>query len=83
MRGGGGGIHPPWQNERPDEFEVGWSGAKAYGCRQDTEGPAAGAANRPSADETSRAYASCGEEYHSPGEKNAQTNPKGNRRTVA
>ena len=22
-----------------------------------------------------RAYASCGEEYHSPGEKNAQTNP--------
>ena len=36
--------HPPWRNEHPDEFEVGWSDAKAYGCRQDTDGPAA--ANR-------------------------------------
>ena len=36
--GGGGG------NEQPDEFEVGWSDAKAYGCRQDTDGPAAAAA---------------------------------------
>ena len=43
---GGGGSHPPWRNERPDEFEVGWSGAKVYGCRQDTDGPAAAAANR-------------------------------------
>ena len=31
-----GRSHPPGQNERPDEFEVGWSDAKAYGCRQDT-----------------------------------------------
>ena len=50
---GGGESHPPRRNERPDEFEVGWSGAKAYGCRQDTEGPAAAAANRSSADESS------------------------------
>ena len=51
--GGGGGeeIHPPWRNERPDELEVGWAGAKAYGRRQDTEGPAA--VNRSSADESS------------------------------
>ena len=49
----GGEIHPSWWNERPDEFEVGWSGAKAYGRRQDTEGPAATAVNRPSVDETS------------------------------
>ena len=41
----GGGESPPGRNERPDEFEVGWSDAKAYGCRQDTDGPAA-AANR-------------------------------------
>ena len=41
--------HPPWWNERPDEFEVGWAGAKTYGRRQDTEGPAAAAVNRPSA----------------------------------
>ena len=39
-----GGGHPTWRNERPDEFEVGWSGASAYGCRQDTDGPAAAAA---------------------------------------
>ena len=44
--GGGGGSHPPGRNERPDEFEVGWSDAKAYDCRQDTDGPAAAAANR-------------------------------------
>ena len=43
---GGGESHPPGRNERPDEFEVGWSDAKAYGCRQDTDGPAAAAANR-------------------------------------
>ena len=49
----GGESHPPWRNECPDEFEVGWSGAKAYGCCQDTEGPAAAAVNRPSVDETS------------------------------
>ena len=36
-----GGSHPRGRNERPDEFEVGWPGAKAYGCRQDTDGPAA------------------------------------------
>ena len=33
-----GESHPPGRNERPDEFEVGWSDAKAYGCRQDTDG---------------------------------------------
>ena len=47
-----GGESPPGRNERPDEFEVGWPGAKAYGCRQDTDGPAAAAANRCRWDET-------------------------------
>ena len=42
----GGESHPTRRNERPDEFEVGWSDAKAYGCHQDTDGPAAAAANR-------------------------------------
>ena len=50
---GGGGESPPLGNERPDEFEVGWSGAKAYGCRQDTEGRAVAAENCSSADESS------------------------------
>ena len=44
--GGGGRESPPLAKERPDEFEVGWSDAKAYGCHQDTDGPAAAAANR-------------------------------------
>ena len=38
---GGGESHPPGRNERPAESEVGWSDVKAYGCRQDTDGPAA------------------------------------------
>ena len=36
--GGGGESYPRRRNERPDELEVGWSDAKAYGCRQDTDG---------------------------------------------
>ena len=48
----GGDSHPPGRNERPDEFEVGRSDAKAYGCRQDTDGPAAAAGNRCRRDET-------------------------------
>ena len=43
---GGGESHPRGRIERPDEFEVVWSDAKAYGCRQDTDGPTAAAANR-------------------------------------
>ena len=55
MKGGGGGegVTPHGEMSDQTNFEVGWTGAKTYGCRQDTEGPAVAAVNRPLADESS------------------------------